>query len=225
MPNGPGDEELIEMMEEAKEILIEHPVNKERAKKGLPLANYMWPWGQGTAPKLPSFESKYGLKGAIISAVDLIKGIGVYAQLDYIEVKGATGYLDTNYKGKAEKAIDAIGKYDLVYVHVEAPDEAGHSGIIEDKIQAIENFDHDIVGPVLNFVNKERICKIMVVPDHATPLTIGTHLPDAVPFVIYSCEEIAHKEKTFDEFSARESQLWISRGHELMDNFVRFTKI
>ncbi len=225
LPSGSGMEEIIEIMNEAKEILEDHPINKERKIKKLSPANSVWLWGQGESPKLPSFESKFSLKGAIISAVNLINGIGICAGLKPIKVEGATGYLDTNYKGKAIKAINSLEEFDFVYVHIEAPDEAGHSGIIKDKIKALEDFDKLVVGPVLSYVQETRICKIMVVPDHATPLAIGTHLAEAVPFVIYSCEEITNKDIKFNEFSARESQLWISRGHELMENFIRFTKI
>lgn len=186
LPKGPGSEFIQELMLKSVGILENHPVNQARVAKGQRPANSIWLWGQGGRPGLPPFREIYGLEGGMISAVDLTNGLGRAAGLEVIKVPGATGYLDTNYKGKAEYAVRALkGGLDFVYVHVEASDEASHEGVLADKITAIENFDNLIVGTVLKEAAAIRDLKILVMPDHPTPLELRTHARDAVPFIIH----------------------------------------
>jgi 2,3-bisphosphoglycerate-independent phosphoglycerate mutase len=210
-------------MEKAQEILRSHPVNRARRESGEKPANAIWLWGQGKAPSLVPITQRFGLRGSIISAVDLMKGIGHYAGLEIIDVPGATGYLDTNYSGKAEYALREISKKDFVYVHVEAPDEASHNGNLKDKIQAIEDFDGKIVGPILRGLKKHKDFRLLVLPDHPTPLVLRTHSSEPVPFVIFSSEDggkTPKKERFFDEISASKAGLLIEKGHELLDKFI-----
>ena len=222
LPKGEGAEKIIELMEKAKKILARHPLNQQRKKQGKNPANSIWLWGQGKSLKIPSFKERYNCSGAVISAVDLIKGIGVSIGLEPIEVPGATGFLDTNYLGKAEYAINELKKKDFVYVHVEAPDEAAHNGDIKSKIQAIEDFDEKVVGTILNKIEVFSDIRIMVLPDHATPIQLKTHASDPVPFVIYPHFGEIEKNnlQTFDEESANKSKLFIFQGHKLMDFFI-----
>ena len=204
------------------QILKDHPLNRQRKKRGLKEANSIWLWGQGKAPRLPSFEDKYGLRGSVISAVDLLKGIGIYAGLSPIYVEGATGYIDTNYKGKADAAIESLEDMDFVFVHVEAPDEAGHHGDFREKIQAIENFDQKIVGPVLAGLNKHRDYRIMVVSDHFTPIEKRTHTREPTPFAWGSKEELRVNPRrfVFSESDAKRSGYLFERGHNLIRAFL-----
>jgi len=222
LPKGEGAERIIDLMEKSKKILAGHPINQRRKRKGEKPATSIWLWGQGKSLKIPSFKEKYLCSGAVISAVDLIKGIGILAGLEPIDVPGATGFLDTNYLGKAEYAINTLKDKDFVYVHVEAPDEAAHTGNINDKIQAIEDFDGKVVGTVLEKIKQYPSFRIMVLPDHATPIRLRTHASDPVPFVIYpDFDKIEQKNfQTFDEESACNSKLFFSKGHELMDFFI-----
>ncbi|MFV2041328.1 MAG: cofactor-independent phosphoglycerate mutase, partial [Candidatus Hydrothermarchaeales archaeon] len=173
---------LNKMILDSKEILENHPVNRRRAAEGRNPANMIWLWGQGRAPSIKPFHRRYGIKGAVISAVDLIKGIGIYAGMEIVEVPNATGLIDTNWEGKAEAALKALETVDLVYVHVEAIDEAAHAGDMSLKIRAIEEFDRRLVGPLLEGVDQE--CKIAVLPDHFTPIRLKTHTADPVPFIV-----------------------------------------
>jgi len=223
LPRGEGEEEICGLMEEAQKFLQNHPVNQARQKSGKKPANAIWLWGQGKAPSLLPITKRFGLEGSVISAVDLMKGIGFYAGLQIINVPGATGYLDTNYAGKAEYALREISKKDFVYVHVEAPDEASHNGNLEDKIQAIEEFDGKIVGPVLQGLQTYENFRLLVLPDHPTPLVLKTHSSEPVPFVIFSSEDAGKtpkKERFFDEISAQKAGLFIDRGHELLEKFI-----
>jgi 2,3-bisphosphoglycerate-independent phosphoglycerate mutase len=203
-------------------VLANHPVNLARRHDGLMEGNSIWLWGQGKAPRLALFSDKYGLTGAVISAVDLIKGIGIYAGLRPIYVEGATGYLNTNYLGKANAALRALGKFDFVFLHVEAPDEAGHSGNYKEKIEAIENFDHKVVGPVLEGLREHPDYRVMVVSDHLTPIVRRTHTSEPTPFAWASKEEIENRADGpgYSEASAQKSGLLIGKGHELMDAFI-----
>ena len=183
----------------------------------------IWLWGQGKSLIIPSFKEKYDCSGAVISAVDLIKGIGISAGLEIIEVPGVTGFLDTNYYGKAEYAINALNEKDFVFVHVEAPDEASHNGNVEDKIKAIEDFDEKVVGTVLTKIKKFPLYRMLVLPDHATPIQLKTHASDPVPFVIYqSPEGVGQPERSqsFDEESAANTGIFFPQGHKLMDYFI-----
>ncbi|MBI5408440.1 MAG: cofactor-independent phosphoglycerate mutase [Nitrospirae bacterium] len=224
LPQGKGAEILNVLMEQSTEILLSNSVNKNRIKKGLRPANSIWFWGQGRQRPLPKFRDKYKLKGALISAVDLTKGLGLCAGFDIVNVKGATGYIDTNYSGKAKAALKALKQRDLVYVHVEAPDEAGHNGDMKIKIQAIEDFDSKVVGMVLKGLKKFKDYRILLLPDHATPIKVRTHTPEPVPFVIYDGSVISKGRKTrgFSEDICRmKDVLSFEKGHKLMDYFIR----
>jgi 2,3-bisphosphoglycerate-independent phosphoglycerate mutase len=224
IPEGDGDEEILWLMNRAQKILPSHPVNLERTRMGKKPGNAIWLWGQGKAPILKPITQRFGIRGSVISAVDLIKGIGYYAGLEIVNVPGATGYLDTNYAGKAEYALKALEDKDLVYVHVEAPDEAAHNGNLKDKIQAIEDFDRKIVAPILEGAEKFGGYRLLILPDHFTPLTIKTHSPEPVPFIVFSSEEKDNSIKagrSFDEESAEKAGLLIKKGHELMEKFIK----
>ncbi len=213
--------EIKELMELAKEVLAVHPVNQRRLKEGERPANSIWPWGQGKMPAMPSFEGKYGLKGAVISAVDLIKGIGVLAGLKVINVPGATGYLDTNYKGKAEYALKALEECDFVYVHVEAPDEAGHEGNLAAKIEAIERFDQEVVGTILAAAQEKDI-HILVTMDHYTPIEVRTHVAEPVPFAILcKINSKINVQRGFCERTAKENGIIIDAGYRLLELFLK----
>ncbi|MEW5947838.1 MAG: cofactor-independent phosphoglycerate mutase [Thermodesulfobacteriota bacterium] len=216
------DPDLINWIAQALDILREHPVNKRRVQEGKGPANAVWLWGQGRAPHMPKFAERFGIKGAIISAVDLLKGIGVYAGLEPIAVPGATGYLDTNYQGKADYALAALKEKDLVVVHVEAPDEASHGGNLEEKIKAIENFDQKVVQVVADGLAGFGEHRILLVTDHYTPISIKTHVGEPVPFVIFSSNRRGRTgEAGFNEVSARETGLFIREGFKLMERFIR----
>ena len=223
LPRGEGQEGICGMMKEARQLLQNHPVNEARQKSGKKPANAIWLWGQGKAPSLLPITKRFGLAGSVISAVDLMKGIGFYAGLEIVNVPGATGYLDTNYAGKAEYALREISKKDFVYVHVEAPDEASHNGNLKDKIQAIEDFDGKIVGPILHGLQAYENFRLLVLPDHPTPLVLKTHSSEPVPFVVFSSEDggrALKKERFFDELSAQKAGLLIEKGHELLEKFI-----
>lgn len=184
LPKGSGGKELRRLMEDTRLLLEGHEVNRERRREGKRTANMVWLWGQGKPVPMPSFESRYGLKGAVISAVDLIKGLGRAAGLEVLEVPGATGWLDSNFKGKAEAALKALKKKDFVFVHLEATDEAGHKGDAQAKVQAIEIIDAQLVAPIAEGL-KGQDWRLLVTPDHSTPLHLRTHLLEPVPYFIY----------------------------------------
>lgn len=210
------------LIRQSWQYLDKHPVNIARGERGLMMANSIWLWGQGKAPELPSFRKKFGLQGGIISAVDLLRGIGVYAGIEAIKVEGATGYLDTNYIGKAEGALKGLERLDFVFVHVEAPDEASHNGNIEEKIQAIEAFDEKVVGSIIEGLEAFEDYRIMVASDHFTPISKKTHSSDPTPFAWAVKEELETTTQGpgFTERSARESGLVFEKGHDLMPAFV-----
>lgn len=216
------DPNLINWIAQVLIILRDHPVNERRVKEGKKPANAVWLWGQGRMPYMPKFAERFGIKGAIISAVDLLKGIGVYAGLEPITVPGATGYLDTNYQGKAEYALAALKEKDLVVVHVEAPDEASHGGNLEEKIKAIENFDRKVVRVVVDGLAEFGEHRILLVTDHYTPISIKTHVGEPVPFAIFSSNRRGRpREAGFNEVSAKETGLFIRDGFKLMEKFIR----
>ena len=223
VPRGEGDETLNTLMEASIDILMAHPVNKARLENGKRPANSIWLWGQGKRPSMPTFREKYGLEGAMISAVDLTKGIGIYAGFEVINVPGATGWLDTNYVGKAEHALWALKTKDIVYVHIEAPDEAGHTGDLKNKIKAIEDFDEFVVGNIVHGMKQFDEYRILALPDHPTPIEIRTHSADPVPFVIYdNKKERKGDPVTYDERIAyRKDALMFKEGHRLMDYFLK----
>jgi 2,3-bisphosphoglycerate-independent phosphoglycerate mutase len=222
LPKGEGADQLIYIMNASQMLFCNHPqYNKRMSADKLP-ANSIWFWGQGKAPRMESFQKKFGLSGAVISAVDLIRGIGVYAGLRIIKVKGATGYIDTNYRGKAEAALQALENEDYVYLHVEAPDEAGHSGNLPDKMKAIEQFDELVVGPVIEGIKKFGAYRIACLPDHPTPVKLMTHTAASVPFIIYSGEESVNEDVAgYDEESAKATGLHINQGFRLMEMLMK----
>ena len=215
---------LLDLINSAGPILQNHPVNKRRVEKGLAPANAIWLWGQGRTPEIVSFEEKTGPKGAIISAVDLLRGIGVYAGLDVIRVPGATGYFDTDYEAKARYALEAIKNVDLVYVHVEAPDEAGHAGLLDQKIAAIEAFDAKVVGNVLNGLTALPAYRVLVTTDHNTPLSVRTHTTEPVPFAIGGTGVAGPPDKSTSGFSEKSAQgraVGVLEGYRLLSHFLR----
>lgn len=221
LPKGDGADLLINLMNSSQMIFHNHPQYKRRMGNGELAANSIWPWGLGKAPAMDNFQNRFGLTGAVISAVDLIKGIGVYAGLDIIDVPGATGYLDSNFRGKAAAAIEALKERDFVFVHVEAPDEASHSGKLADKMKAIECFDEQVVGPVLEGIRQFGEYRILCAPDHPTPVTLMTHTSDPVPFVIYSGEsEVKEGVAGYDEVSAKATGVMVSEGFRLMEQLL-----
>lgn len=185
LPKGDGAEFLLEMMEISREIFPDHSVNRKRTDAGKPPANSIWLWGQGKAPRMTSLREKYGVTGSVVAAVDLIRGIGYYAGLDVVDVPGATGYLDTNYRGKAEYALRELESKDFVLIHVEAPDEAGHNGNAADKVRTIERIDEEMLGPILARARSGGDLTVLVLPDHPTPVAIRTHAQEPVPFIFY----------------------------------------
>ena len=222
-PSGDFASEVIELMEKAAELLKDHPINAARLAGGKKQANSIWPWGQGKKPQIVPMTEKYDFKGGMISAVDLLNGLGINAGLKPLRVEGATGYIDTNYEGKAKMALDALQFMDFVFLHLEAPDEMGHEGDAQGKILAIELFDEKIVGPVLKNVGRLDDFRIMVLSDHPTPIDLKTHVGDPSPFAVYSSKKGENKAagKSYTELNARESGIFVSPGHFLMDNFIR----
>ncbi|WP_251391076.1 cofactor-independent phosphoglycerate mutase [Mediterraneibacter agrestimuris] len=215
----PEDDVLREMMEKSFEILNHHPINEARRERGLRPANSAWFWGAGTRPSLTSFEELYHVKGAMISAVDLLKGIASGAQMHNIEVEGANGGLHTNYAGKAQGAVDALTKenYDFVYIHVEAPDEMGHQGSIADKIKAIEFIDEQIIGSVTKQLSGLGIdFRMLVLPDHPTPIRVRTHTAEPVPYMLYDSTRTYKGAQVYTEESGRRSGIMREEGYLLM---------
>lgn len=220
LPQGEGAEHLLDLTNSAQMLLNSHPVNNQRvAEQKLP-ANSIWFWGHGRKPIMETYQQRYGLTGAVISAVDLIRGIGVNAGLNIIEVPGATGYLDTNYRGKAEYAVEALKKSDFVYVHVEAPDEAGHGGLLKEKIEAIESFDRDVVGTVIENIPNIGDCRILITPDHPTPVEKRTHTSDPVPYILFDSRlNVDSAAKVYSEAEAKRCGEVVP-GHQLLSMLI-----
>ena len=219
----PQNEMLRSMMERSFDILNNHPVNLARAAKGLKKANSLWFWGAGTRPALTSFTEKTGLTGTMISAVDLLKGIAVGAGLDAPEIPGATGSLHTNYEGKAQAAIDALLNkgQDFAYIHLEAPDEMGHQGLMAEKVQAIENLDSRIVAPVKAALEAAgEDFRMYIVPDHATPLAIRTHNCDPVPYILYDSRRQAKRITRYNEKEAAATGIYEPNGHRMIEKLL-----
>ncbi|RMF94234.1 MAG: cofactor-independent phosphoglycerate mutase [Candidatus Schekmanbacteria bacterium] len=221
IPKGEGSELLLGLMQRAFTVLREHPINKEREKRGDKPATDIWLWGEGTKPVIPLFKEKYGLEGSVISAVDLVKGIGIYLGFDVINVPGATGYIDTNYEGKAKYAIEALKNKDFLYLHIEAPDEAGHNGNLEDKVKAIEDIDSKVLSKILNEVSSLGKFRVLLMSDHPTPIEVRTHTSDAVNFAIYGEGIESNGTKAFCEREAGNSGLFFEKGYELMEFFLK----
>ncbi len=214
--------ELIRMMKESYELLDNHPLNKERVAKGLRPANSIWLWGEGTKPMLDNFYEKYSLKGSIISAVDLLKGIGICAGMKTPEVEGATGYIDTNFRGKAECAVNewADGQ-DFVYIHIEAPDECGHRNEPENKVKSIEIIDEQVLTVILEALEKYDDYKVMILPDHPTPIKTNTHARDPVPFMIYHKSKEIEGVSSVTENTAKTTGIYYESGTKLMEHFIK----
>ncbi len=222
LPKGVGADFLLELMKESAALLESHQVNRDRIASGKLPANSIWLWGQGKRPVMPTFREQYGLSGAMISAVDLMNGIAAILGLKVIHVEGATGYIDTNYKGKAEAALKAIEEADFVYVHVEAPDEAGHGGNMKHKIQAIEDFDEKVVGTVLAALKGRDDCRVLVMPDHPTPIAVKSHTRDAVPFILWDSGKAGSvADKKYDEPSAKGTGLFVEEGWRMMEYLLK----
>lgn len=212
---------LIAMMKKSYDILKDHPVNKKRIAEGKRPGNSIWLWGEGKKPILPSFESLYGLKGSVISAVDLLKGIGISAKMSVPEVEGATGYIDTNFEGKAKCALEELEKgNDLVYIHIEAPDECGHRNEPQNKVRAIELIDEKVLSIVLEGLKKYDDYKIMILPDHPTPIVTKTHARDPVPYMIYHKNAPENGVDTINEETAKATGVFIENGPEIMKHFI-----
>jgi 2,3-bisphosphoglycerate-independent phosphoglycerate mutase len=222
LPKGKDADIILQMMEDSTRFLADHPVNRERIRRGLRPANSIWIWGQGRKPAIPSFYEKYGLKGAVISAVDLVKGLGLCAGMESIDVEGATGNLHTNYLGKAQAALQALKSgRDFVYIHVEAPDECGHRYEIQNKVRAIELIDEQVLGTIIKGMEEYEDYKILLLPDHPTPLSLRTHTRDPVPFALYQkSRERTGTIRGYDEFAAQQSGLVYTSGQSLMSRFV-----
>jgi 2,3-bisphosphoglycerate-independent phosphoglycerate mutase len=221
LPGGKGSELFLELMALSREIFPSHPVNARRRAEGKKEANSIWLWGQGKAPRMPTFREKFGLSGAVVAAVDLIKGIGIYAGLDIIDVPGATGYIDTNFAGKAEHALKALEERDFVLIHVEAPDEAGHNGSAPDKVRSIERIDAEMLAPILERA-KQGDLAVLVLPDHPTPIKIRTHAQEPVPFIFYPAPP-SMEGATGDRYTeaiARTTGLFVGNGFELMGHLL-----
>ena len=218
LPKGKDADFLVELIKKSWEFLPEHPVNKERENKGENPANSIWLWGQGITPAIEPIKEKYGITGAMISAVDLLKGLARLMGMKVINVPGATGYLDTNYAGKVEAALKALEEVDLVFVHIEAPDETGHQGRADLKVQAIEDFDKKVVGPIIEGLGKKEY-RLLITPDHPTPVKLRTHTSAPVPFILFDSRgkyfnELYHE---YNETEALKTGIEVNPGYRIMN--------
>lgn len=214
---------LNRIMEESRDILSTHPINEKRIEEGNKPANMIWLWGQGVKPLMPTFKSKYGLKGATITGVDLVRGLGVYMGLNNIQVPGATGYYDTDYCGKAKNALEGLKTHDLIFIHVEAPDEAGHAGDLEEKILAMERIDRRILGKIMDEIPTYNDYTIAILPDHPTPLKLKTHTSDPVPYTMCSTNNISDDVMFYDEDSASKGSMGFDKGYKFISKFITFS--
>ncbi len=219
LPKGDGSELFLTVMEASRELFADHPVNRKRAAEGKLPGNSVWLWGQGKAPRIPTFRQRFGLSGSVVAAVDLIKGIGIYAGLEVVKVPGATGYTDTNYRGKAEYALREFDEKDFVLIHVEAPDEAGHNGNVGEKIKAIERIDKEMLEPILARVREKGDLRVLLLPDHSTPVALRTHAQEPVPFVIYPAPPglSTFRGSRYTEADARATGQALARGTLLIE--------
>lgn len=221
LPRGPGSNLLRDLMQRSRDLLRDHPVNRERLKAGDRPATQIWLWGQGRAPRLKPFVEIHGRRGAIVSAVDLVRGVGILLGWTRIDVPGATGYLDTDYAAKGHYSIEALKDHDLVCVHVEAPDEASHEGRADEKVKALEQIDLHIVGPMLEALWKHGDWRILVSPDHRTPLRTRAHAHGKVPFAVAGTGVQSRGQTSYDEIVAERADLSFDKGHELMPWFLK----
>ena len=226
LPQGKGSKQLLKLIKNSGSFLNNHQVNQKRINNNLAPANYIWLWGAGTKMQLDDFYEKYNKSGSVISAVDLVKGLGIAAGLEVVNVPGATGRIDTNFSGKAEAALNCFeqGK-DFVYLHVEAADEAGHQGKAQTKVKAIEKVDQLILQPILNELDNNNELGVLILPDHYTPVSLKTHIDDPVPFLMYKnyiTPKEEYKINVFSEEGVQESELLIEQGSQLMDYFIDY---
>jgi 2,3-bisphosphoglycerate-independent phosphoglycerate mutase len=221
LPRGKGAEILIDLIARSQQLFINHDINKVKKDLGENQVSSIWLWGQGKKARMESFKKRFGINGAAIAAVDLVKGLSMLIGFDLINVPGATGFVDTNYRGKASAAIEALDKYDLVFIHIEAPDEASHNGSIEMKKKAIEQIDKYIVGPVLEALQGYERWRILVLPDHPTPISTRAHSPEPVPFAMAGTGVSGILHTTFSEANAAKSGFKIDNGFELMEYFLK----
>ena len=223
LPKGDGADMLLEMMKKSVDILKDHPVNKKRVEMGKRPATSIWPWGEGTKPQLENFYEKFGKKGSVISAVDLIKGIAILAGMKSIDVEGANGNFETNYKGKADAAFETLTKdgADFVYIHLEGPDECGHRGEADNKKYSVEMIDEKVIGYLKKKLDDEGIeYKMMILPDHPTPISLKTHVSDPIPYIIYDSTNEKVTNRTYTEKEAKKTGNYIEEGYTLMSKFL-----
>ena len=219
LPRGKGADLLKRLMEQSRELLAATEINEVRIDLGENPANMIWLWGGGTRPRLTPFAERFGKRGAVVAAVDLVRGIAVSIGLDVVQVEGATGYIKTNFAGKGQAAIEALETHDLVFVHIEAPDEAGHQGDIQAKVDAIEAIDRHIVGPLLDALEARGDYRLLVLPDHPTPIELRTHVPEPVPFAYCGAGVGQPSGRVFTEANAAETGVVVDPGHRLMEIF------
>jgi 2,3-bisphosphoglycerate-independent phosphoglycerate mutase len=221
MPKGDGADRLLQLMAASEPLLAKHPVNKKRLADGKRAATTIWLWGQGRAPQLPPLTKRFGITGGVISAVDIIHGLGVYAGLERIDVPGITGFLDTNYVGKGEYGVRSLEKNDLVFIHVEATDEAGHMGDVKAKIQALEDFDEKVVGTVLKGMGERKDFRILLMPDHPTAIALKTHVAEPVPFVLYAPAAPRDNGPVgYNEIDAAKTGIVAKQAYRLMESLI-----
>ena len=220
-PKGPAAAQITDIMQCSQEVVVNHPVSTARLAAGKLATSSIWLWGQGTTPTMASYKEKFSLTGAVISAVDLVRGLGILAGLDVIKVPGATGWLDTNYAGKVSAAIDALSTHDFVYVHVEAPDEASHQGRIDYKLQSIEDFDAKVVAPLLDYLDGHPQTRILVAPDHYTLISTKGHYGDATPFVLAGAGVKSNGFSSYSERIAMASGVDLRDGHRLTEHMLQ----
>ncbi len=218
MPVGPDAAPILDLMQRSWNLLEDHPVNKKRAERGEATANSIWLWGHGKRPKLQLFKERFGKSGAMITAVDLMRGIAKNIGFEMLEVDGATGWIDTNYEGKAEACIDGLKRHDFVFVHLESPDEAGHAGRTDYKIQAIEDLDAKIIGPVMKYLEEDHngLFRVVSLPDHPTPISIKTHTSDPVPLALFGTDVPSDDNQTYDEKLLKNASLTFKPGRLMM---------
>jgi len=225
LPDGPGGAFLCDLMTRSADVLEVHPVNRSRIGAGKPAATSIWLWGQGRSPQMRPFHERFGVRGAVVSAVDLVNGIGICAGMKVIEVPGATGYLDTNYAGKVQAALGALERVDFAYLHVEAPDETAHEGRLDLKLQAIEDFDRKVVAPCLAFAKERGDVRVLVAPDHITALSTKTHAGGSVPFAMCGPGVVPDDTVRYSETAALASGLLFPEGHELVPHMIQSARV
>jgi 2,3-bisphosphoglycerate-independent phosphoglycerate mutase len=221
LPRGKNAEMLIDLMARSHQLFVNHDINKVRRDLGENQVSCIWLWGQGQKTRMESFQEQFGLKGVTITAVDLVRGLSKLIGFDLIDVPGATGFVDTNYQGKASAAIEALHEYDLVFMHIEAPDEAAHNGSAAMKKKAVEQIDNYIVGPVLQALQQYESWRILVAPDHPTPIRSGAHSPEPVPFAMAGTGISGILHTNFTEANAAQSGFRVNNGFELMEYFLK----